>query len=82
MVIQQRFASFTTDIPAFRGAWGIPFLIGPRHDSRRAHQRRARGKKKICADAVEIYMRMVKQPCKLEKQLQIRARQEPRHDRN
>ena len=33
--------AFTTDIPAFAGAWGEPFLFGPGSIHRGAHQRRA-----------------------------------------
>ena len=34
--------AYTTDIPAFGGAWGEPFLHRPGHHSRRPHARRAR----------------------------------------
>jgi acetylornithine deacetylase len=53
-------AAFTTDIPAFAGAWGTPFLIGP-GTIHVAHTSEERVAKKDLRDAVEIYMRMVKQ---------------------
>jgi acetylornithine deacetylase len=53
-------AAFTTDIPAFAGAWGIPFLIGP-GTIHVAHTSEERVAKQDLRDAVEIYMRMVKQ---------------------
>jgi acetylornithine deacetylase len=67
-------ASFTTDIPAFGGAWGVPFLIGP-GTIHVAHTSEERVAKKDLRDAVEIYMRMVKQlqsekPLQMEKPLQ------------
>ena len=57
---QTTVASFTTDIPAFAGAWGTPFLIGP-GTIHVAHTSEERVAKKDLRDAVEIYMRMVKQ---------------------
>jgi len=53
-------AAFTTDIPAFAGAWGTPFLIGP-GTIHVAHTSEERVAKKDLLDAVDIYMRMVKQ---------------------
>jgi acetylornithine deacetylase len=52
--------AFTTDIPAFNGSWGKPFLIGPGsiHD---AHTSEERIDKKELGDAVGIYARMVRQ---------------------
>jgi acetylornithine deacetylase len=57
---QTTVAAFTTDIPAFAGAWGTPFLIGP-GTIHVAHTSEERVAKKDLRDAVEIYMRMVKQ---------------------
>jgi acetylornithine deacetylase len=53
-------AAFTTDIPAFAGAWGTPFLIGP-GTIHVAHTSEERVAKEDLREAVEIYMRMVKQ---------------------
>ena len=52
--------AYTTDIPAFEGAWGQPFLLGPGsiHD---AHTSEERIDKKELADAVGIYAQMVRQ---------------------
>jgi acetylornithine deacetylase len=57
---QTTVASFTTDIPAFAGAWGTPFLIGP-GTIHVAHTSEERVAKKDLRDAVGIYMRMVRQ---------------------
>jgi acetylornithine deacetylase len=57
---QTTVAAFTTDIPAIAGAWGTPFLIGP-GTIHVAHTSEERVAKKDLRDAVEIYMRMVKQ---------------------
>jgi acetylornithine deacetylase len=51
--------SFTTDIPAFGGAWGQPFLIGP-GSIHAAHTLEEKVAKKQLVEAVEIYSRMVK----------------------
>jgi len=53
-------ASYTTDIPAFGGAWGQPFLIGP-GTIHVAHTSEERVPKQQLKDAVEIYQRMVLQ---------------------
>jgi acetylornithine deacetylase len=53
-------ASFTTDIPAFGANWGTPFLIGP-GTIHVAHTSEECVAKQELRDAVEIYMRMVKQ---------------------
>src|ERR1700683_121262 len=53
-------AAFTTDIPAFGTAWGSPFLIGP-GSIHVAHTEREHVPKQQLLDAVEIYVRMVKQ---------------------
>lgn len=52
--------AYTTDIPAFGGAWGQPFLIGP-GTIHVAHTLEERVPKRQLAEAVEIYQRMVKQ---------------------
>jgi acetylornithine deacetylase len=52
--------AFTTDIPAFNGAWGAPFLIGP-GSIHVAHTSEERIDKKELRDAVGIYSRMVRQ---------------------
>jgi acetylornithine deacetylase len=52
--------SFTTDIPAFGGAWGQPYLIGP-GSIHVAHTSEERIPKSQLADAVQIYQRIVKQ---------------------
>ncbi|MCW5978803.1 MAG: M20/M25/M40 family metallo-hydrolase [Bryobacteraceae bacterium] len=51
--------AYTTDIPAFGGAWGKPFLIGP-GSIHVAHTREERVPKRELAEAVNIYKRMVK----------------------
>lgn len=52
--------AFATDIPAFEGAWGKPFLIGP-GSIHVAHTAEERIPKKQLAEAVEIYARMTRQ---------------------
>jgi acetylornithine deacetylase len=52
--------AYTTDIPAFGGAWGQPFLIGP-GTIHVAHTLEERVSKRQLIEAVEIYQRMVKQ---------------------
>jgi len=52
--------AFTTDIPAFEGAWGTPYLIGP-GSIHVAHTAEERISKKDLSDAVDIYARMVTQ---------------------
>ncbi len=54
--------AYTTDIPAFNGAWGEPFLIGP-GTIHVAHTLDERVPKRQLIDAVEIYQRMVKELC-------------------
>lgn len=51
--------SYTTDIPAFLGAWGTPFLIGP-GTIHVAHTERERIEKDQLLASVEIYREMVK----------------------
>lgn len=52
-------ASYTTDIPAFQGAWGQPYLLGP-GTIHVAHTSEERIPKKQLLDAVEIYRQMVR----------------------
>lgn len=51
--------AFTTDIPAFAGAWGEAFLIGP-GSIHVAHTLDEKVSKRQLLDAVDIYARMVK----------------------
>ena len=50
--------AYTTDIPAFDGAWGQPFLIGPGtiHVAHTAEERIAKSQ---LTDAVKIYKQLV-----------------------
>jgi acetylornithine deacetylase len=57
--------AFTTDIPAFDGQWGEPFLIGP-GSIHVAHTLEERVPKQELTEAVELYRRMVRQLCKRE----------------
>lgn len=57
--------AYTTDIPAFGGKWGEPFLIGP-GTIHVAHTLEERVPKAQLLEAVEIYQRMVTQLCKRE----------------
>jgi acetylornithine deacetylase len=50
--------AYTTDIPAFGGAWGTPFLIGP-GSIHVAHTLDERVPKRQLEDAVAIYQHMV-----------------------
>jgi acetylornithine deacetylase len=50
--------AYTTDIPAFLGAWGQPLLLGP-GTIHVAHTLEERVPKKELLEAVEIYQRMV-----------------------
>jgi len=52
--------AFTTDIPAFQGAWGRPYLIGP-GSIHVAHTAEECIPKRELTDAVKIYSRMVRQ---------------------
>jgi acetylornithine deacetylase len=51
--------AYTTDIPAFGGAWGQPYLLGP-GTIHVAHTAEERVPKKQLVEAVEIYQRMVR----------------------
>jgi acetylornithine deacetylase len=55
--------AFATDIPAFGGQWGEPFLIGP-GSIHVAHTERECVPKAELLQAVQIYQEMVKQLCK------------------
>ena len=57
--------AFTTDIPAFGGAWGEPFLIGP-GSIHVAHTLEERVPKAQLLEAVELYQRIVRDLCKRE----------------
>ena len=57
--------AFTTDIPAFNGAWGQPFLIGP-GTIHVAHTLEERVPKAQLTEAVELYQSIVKELCKRE----------------
>lgn len=57
--------AFTTDIPAFNGAWGEPFLIGP-GTIHVAHTLEERVPKAQLTEAVGLYQRIVKELCKRE----------------
>ena len=51
--------AFTTDIPAFNGAWGKPFLIGP-GSIHHAHTSEEHISKRELEQAITIYSQMVK----------------------
>jgi len=55
-----KFTAFTTDIPAFGGVWGQPYLIGP-GSIHVAHTSEERIPKEQILEAVQIYKRMVQQ---------------------
>jgi len=57
--------AFTTDIPAFGGQWGEPFLIGP-GSIHVAHTLEERVAKADLLEAVRLYQRIVKELCKRE----------------
>lgn len=52
--------AYTTDIPAFEGAWGTPFLLGP-GTIHVAHTLNERVPKSELLEAIEIYKKMVRQ---------------------
>jgi acetylornithine deacetylase len=58
--IETTVVAYTTDIPAFGGAWGMPYLIGP-GSIHVAHTLDERIPKRQLEDAVRIYQNMVTQ---------------------
>ena len=52
--------SYTTDIPAFGGAWGRPFLLGP-GSIHVAHSDQEHVPKKELTEAVQIYQKLARQ---------------------
>jgi len=52
--------AYTTDIPAFKGAWGKPFLMGP-GSILVAHTKDERIPKKQLLESIDIYASMVRQ---------------------
>ncbi len=52
--------AFATDIPAFAGAWGKPFLLGP-GTIHVAHTLEERIPKAALRESVGLYARMVKE---------------------
>jgi acetylornithine deacetylase len=61
--IETTVVAFATDIPAFGGAWGEPFLIGP-GSIHVAHTPDECVSKEQLVEAVSIYQRMVRHLCK------------------
>jgi acetylornithine deacetylase len=61
--IETTVVAFTTDIPAFGGRWGEPFLIGP-GSIHVAHTLEERVPKTELVAAVSIYQRMVRDLCR------------------
>jgi acetylornithine deacetylase len=57
--------AYTTDIPAFGGAWGQPFLLGP-GTINVAHTLEERVPKAQLLEAVDLYQKIVKDLCKRE----------------
>jgi acetylornithine deacetylase len=55
--------AYTTDIPAFGGRWGEPFLLGP-GSIHLAHTIEERVPKRELTEAVELYQRIVRHLCK------------------
>jgi acetylornithine deacetylase len=55
--------AYTTDIPAFAGQWGEPFLFGP-GTIHVAHTLEERVPKQELVEAVELYQRIVRHLCK------------------
>jgi acetylornithine deacetylase len=58
--LESAVVAYTTDVPAFAGSWGKPFVLGP-GNIHVAHTNEERVAKKELAAAAEIYQRMVKQ---------------------
>jgi acetylornithine deacetylase len=63
--IETTVVAFTTDIPAFGGAWGEPFLIGP-GSIHVAHTPDERVARQQLLDAIEIYTRIARELCRRE----------------
>jgi acetylornithine deacetylase len=61
--IETTVVAYTTDIPAFGGQWGEPFLLGP-GTIHVAHTLEERVPKAQLTEAVEIYQRMIRYLCK------------------
>jgi acetylornithine deacetylase len=57
--------AFTTDIPAFAGQWGEPFLVGP-GSIHVAHTLEEHVAKSQLTEAVELYQRIARHLCKRE----------------
>jgi acetylornithine deacetylase len=57
--IETTVVAYTTDIPAFGGAWGQPFLLGP-GTIHVAHTSEERVPKRQLYEAIEIYQQMVR----------------------
>jgi acetylornithine deacetylase len=57
--------AYTTDIPAFAGVWGEPYLLGP-GSIHVAHTMEERVAKRELTEAVELYQRIVRHLCKRE----------------
>jgi acetylornithine deacetylase len=55
--------AYTTDIPAFAGQWGEPFLLGP-GTIHVAHTLEERVAKRELTEAVQLYQRIVRHLCK------------------
>ncbi len=58
--IETTIVAYTTDIPAFGGAWGQPFLLGP-GTIHVAHTSEERVPKRQLEEAVLLYQRMIRQ---------------------
>jgi acetylornithine deacetylase len=52
--------AYTTDIPAFNGSWGRPFLVGP-GTIHVAHTSREHVPKRELLEAVDVYVKLAKQ---------------------
>ena len=55
--------AYTTDIPAFAGVWGEPYLLGP-GSIHVAHTMEERVANRELTEAVELYQRIVRHLCK------------------
>jgi acetylornithine deacetylase len=61
--VETTVVAYTTDIPAFDGQWGEPFLLGP-GSIHVAHTLEEHIRKSELEAAVGIYQNMVRQLCK------------------